>query len=637
MSNSKKLIYTIYKDKNRIQNLRRILKEHPEIQFVSFMGVDLGGNATDEKIPIKLFIKDMEKLLEKGIQTDGSSVVLNKIATLNNARVDIVPDLNVNWFVDYNYEHIYEENNLPVGTLKIPSFLIHNGKKVDSRSILERASENFKKSLMSIFNKYPYLIKNIGIEAVDDIEEILLTSATELELWVQTPEFRPSVEKLTTSQSLKEQYWKRTRGSVRTALEKSLMALEKYGFEPEMGHKEVGGISSKVGTDGHLHYVMEQLEIDWKYSTGIQAADNELFIRDLVEEIFTQHGLQVSFLAKPIEGVAGNGEHTHIGISVKLKNGDIKNLFSPLDRTRDYLTEIGYGALMGILKNYEVINPFITSSTDGFNRLKPGFEAPVCVVCSLGRSIEQQSRNRTVLVGVVGDMENPLATRFEVRSPNPLSNTYLVMSSLYQGMLDGILAVAESGKDSKELEIEISKAPEADGFYLEKGRAYRSEEDVFEYYTDEVRNKIFGNPPNTVWENIKNLDIFDNKRQILLRGNVFTNEIIESYRDSILRRWLTELTDRIIRNDIKIIKKIIKLHQDDIATDLDKARWREIQELKDELSKNTIDKKCLFSKIHEHIEQGDYDNVSKLQLEIENKMYILKKLYNRYKKNLLEL
>ena len=39
---------------------------------------------------------------------------------------------------------------------------------------------------------------------------------------------------------------------------------------------------------------------------------------------------------------------------------------------------------MGILKNYEVINPFISSTNDSLRRLKPGFEAPVCIVTSLG-------------------------------------------------------------------------------------------------------------------------------------------------------------------------------------------------------------------------------------------------------------
>ena len=62
----------------------------------------MGGYDTDEKIPVGLFIKDIDKMLTKGVQTDGSSVALPKIAVLNNAKVDIIPDLSCNWYVDYN-------------------------------------------------------------------------------------------------------------------------------------------------------------------------------------------------------------------------------------------------------------------------------------------------------------------------------------------------------------------------------------------------------------------------------------------------------------------------------------------------------------------------------------------------------
>ena len=40
----------------------------------------------------------------------------------------------------------------------------------------------------------------------------MLTAATELEFWVNTPEDKADLEKLAVSQSLKEQYWKRTHG-----------------------------------------------------------------------------------------------------------------------------------------------------------------------------------------------------------------------------------------------------------------------------------------------------------------------------------------------------------------------------------------------------------------------------------------
>lgn len=49
------------------------------------------------------------------MQTDGSSVVLPKIADLNNAKVDIIPDLDVNWYVDYNFDHVPQSIGLPVG------------------------------------------------------------------------------------------------------------------------------------------------------------------------------------------------------------------------------------------------------------------------------------------------------------------------------------------------------------------------------------------------------------------------------------------------------------------------------------------------------------------------------------------
>ena len=58
--------------------------------------------------------------------------------------------------------------------------------------------------------------------------------------------FPSEIEQLSTSQELHEHYWTRTKGSVRTALEETLILMELYGFEPEMGHKEVGGVKAKL-------------------------------------------------------------------------------------------------------------------------------------------------------------------------------------------------------------------------------------------------------------------------------------------------------------------------------------------------------------------------------------------------------
>ena len=129
------------------------LKAHPEIKFVSLVGIDLAGNDTDEKIPMRLFLKDMDDFYSgAAVQTDGSSVVLSGIATLNNAKVDMPIDPSVNWYVDYNFENYDEETGLPTGTLRIPAFLIHNGKRVDSRAVLKDTLDVVKKELLDIFH-----------------------------------------------------------------------------------------------------------------------------------------------------------------------------------------------------------------------------------------------------------------------------------------------------------------------------------------------------------------------------------------------------------------------------------------------------------------------------------------------------
>ena len=120
------------------------------------------------------------------------------------------------------------------------------------------------KKLYGIYSiTHPEVLKSYNITK-DDIEEIVITSATELEFWVKTPNDIAEIEELSTSQVLHEQYWTRTKGNVRTALEETLILMEEYGFEPEMGHKEVGGVKAKL-THGEFNHVMEQLEVDWKY------------------------------------------------------------------------------------------------------------------------------------------------------------------------------------------------------------------------------------------------------------------------------------------------------------------------------------------------------------------------------------
>ncbi len=629
-----KMLFNIPKGRHDKGTIIELLKAHPEVHFVSFAGFDIAGNDTDERIPIKLFIDDIDKMLSQGVQTDGSSVNLPKIAELNNAKVDMIPDTDVNWYVDYNFSNIDVFTGLPVGTLRIPSILIHNDKKrVGARAILKDALDKFKKDLTEEIKAHPYVLDHIsGISSVDDIKEIVLTSATELEFWVRTPDDKADREELSTSQELKEQYWKRTNGPVRTALEKTIEILDCYGLNMEMGHKEVGGVKAKLTSSGHMDHIMEQLEIDWKYSAPMQAADNEKLVKYIVRDVFNEFGLNTTFKAKPVEGVAGSGEHTHFGICAKLKDGRMVNLFNPKDMTEDFMSPVGYGALMGILKNYEAMNPFISFTTNSFKRLKPGYEAPICIVTSLGHSPKEPSRNRTILIGLVRDMASPMATRFELRSPNPKSNTYLVLATGYMAMLDGIKAALENEKTPKELEASISKSGGEEDFYLEKDREYRSEKNVFEDYTEEERYRLFGIPPKTVWENLKSFDNYPEKVAAVTEG-IMDDLTLDSYRTYIVNGWATEYHFRNIPNAMDDIKECVKAHDVD-ATDFDEASWEEINKLRFDIAKDSLYEKCLLTRAREALDKKDYDTASDIQIEIQKKVEELKLKYADYKRNL---
>src|SRR3712207_8847665 len=79
--------------------------------------------------------------LKGSVQTDGSSVSFPGIATLNNAQLDMIADLNVNWFVDYNHENIDEETRSEEHTSELQSRqyivcrLLLEKKKMNSTSL----------------------------------------------------------------------------------------------------------------------------------------------------------------------------------------------------------------------------------------------------------------------------------------------------------------------------------------------------------------------------------------------------------------------------------------------------------------------------------------------------------------------
>ena len=80
---------------------------------------------------------------------------------------------------------LMKKTGKPTGTLRIPAFLKHCDRYVDSRSILKRSCEYVKEELMKLLQTNQ--VKGMEFIDANEIADVIFTSATELEFWVKTP------------------------------------------------------------------------------------------------------------------------------------------------------------------------------------------------------------------------------------------------------------------------------------------------------------------------------------------------------------------------------------------------------------------------------------------------------------------
>ena len=142
----------------------------------------------------------------------------------------------------------------------------------------------------------------------------------------------------------------------------------------------------------------------------------------IVREIAKRHGLFATFMAKPLQGQAGNGMHTNMS----LFKGN-KNAF--YDENNEYhLSKTALYFLNGILEHARAITAVGNPTVNSYKRLIPGFEAPVY--------ISWASKNRSPMVRVPAAGE--LNTRLEMRSADPTANPYLLLAACLSAGMAGI-------------------------------------------------------------------------------------------------------------------------------------------------------------------------------------------------------
>ena len=248
-----------------------------------------------------------------------------------------------------------------------------------------------------------------------------------------------------------------------------VMTLESVGIPVEVHHHE-------VATAG-------QTEIDMRRDTLVKMADNYLVYKYITKNVAKKHGKTVTFMPKPIFGDNGSGMHVHQSL---WKNG------KPLFAGNGYagLSEMALYYIGGLLKHAPALCAITNPTTNSYKRLVPGFEAPV--------NLAYSQRNRSASVRIPMYSTNPKAKRIEFRCPDPTCNPYTGFAALLMAGLDGIINKIDPGKP-----------------------LYK---DIYDMSREQLRD--VPSTPASLAESLKALEA---DHDFLLRGDVFTEDVIETW------------------------------------------------------------------------------------------------------------
>ncbi len=250
---------------------------------------------------------------------------------------------------------------------------------------------------------------------------------------------------------------------------KMVIEMEKMDIPVECHHHE-------VATAG-------QAEIDMRFDSMVSMADKLLMYKYIVKNVAAQAGYTVTFMPKPLFEDNGSGMHTHQSI---WKDG------KPLFAGDGYagLSETALYYIGGVLKHAKALTAFTNPTTNSYKRLVPGFEAPV--------NLAYSSRNRSAAIRIPMYSNSPKAKRIEARFPDPSCNPYLAFSAMLMAGLDGIQNKIDPGEA------------------LDK--------DIYDLPAEELAK--YETTPASLTEA---LNALKHDHEFLLKGNVFTEDVIETW------------------------------------------------------------------------------------------------------------
>lgn len=411
------------------------------ISYLRLQFTDLLGKQKNVEVPAR----KLDDVLEGKIMFDGSSV--QGFTRIHESDMFLKPDIST-WLV-LHYEKAVHETGV--------ARFVCDTDCLDGTKFLGNPRTNLKR-LLNTLGDYGFSAFNVGFEP-------------EFYLFKDIPH-EPSLLNPSDSGGYFDQSPIDESEDCRREI---VYELERLGFLVEASHHEVGP---------------GQNEITWKYADALTTADNLQTFKTVVREVAMRHGLHATFMPKPYSLIAGSGMHTNVSLFTK----DGKNAFYD-ESDPQKISKLARYFIAGIMKHAKGFCAITNPTVNSYKRLVPGFEAPCYVAYS--------ESNRSSLVRIPA--ARGLATRIEIRNPDPLANPYLELAVILAAGLDGI-------KNE-----------------LDPGVAIGS--DIFDYNADQVRSTNLEHLPVTLYDALLELD------KDLLVQEALGEHIYSRYRQAKLHEW----------------------------------------------------------------------------------------------------
>lgn len=168
-----------------------------------------------------------------------------------------------------------------------------------------------------------------------------------------------------------------------------------------------------------------QFEVSLKKDTAVRSADAILATKNALTLLAHSHGATVSFMPKPKAHKPGTG--MHINFSLYDSQNECNAFYDAHDPHN--LSSLAKSFIAGVLHHAKEISLLLNPSINSYKRLG-GHEAPKFICCG--------EKNRSALIRIPSNNDNPEAIRAEIRSPDALCNPYLACAALLRAGMQGI-------------------------------------------------------------------------------------------------------------------------------------------------------------------------------------------------------